>query len=793
MKKTILAGSLALAMAIAAAGPVGAQMLEQGGKLTEGQRINSPSGSHYLVMQSDGNLCIYTRADKFVWCSMSLKGSGSSAVLQSDGNLVVYGPDGEPTWSTETMAFFDSKYGTAQYKPVRMGVTDDGKLTLFNAAGAAVWTSGDGALDEPAGPATTAKPEQPVAPVAPPVPEAAKALVSGYTGPTEVKEMLVTLPGSSGPQELTVEVAEGKVIFQKDMVLGTVEEVAGSVMSNIQTYNTGPRTIKPWMWPESTIIYSLPRSHPRYATIQKGIADLQSRTNLCFKQRTNEEGYIEFMTGNGNYAPIGRSRNKGLVSIKDDSYGIVIHELLHSAGFYHTQSRGDRDSYVTINRRNVLSHQLHNFDKQGPETVIGPYDFGSIMHYFSTAFSSNGRTTIEPKFDREKNIKLMNNYENLSDVDIGIINTIYAPGPCKPDYVPPKPEPETPAEPAKPVAPPAPPVAKKVTTNPTVPTATATAVGVRGRLNPGEQVREGEKLVSSNGRYQLRGTPEGEFVIEEVATGRSIYTFPLTPPFAERPARGYLKYQPDGNVCIQSSANKAYCATNGRDQVAPVILGKSEYALVTDDGRFVLVGKDGREIWATNPASAKPTTAVTQPQPGPDGLINIALGKTAYFRSDAQAAAYAGPEKAVDGDTNGVYTANESNSVAVVANPMLGQLLQIELGEQYDIDHIVIWAPKGEGRDALRNLIVSVSPDQIVWREGIDSPTISNPSGWSLGRNIQFPEVSPNWAASDSYRLQVNRRGKIVSVSIHPTVTPIPFSIAEVQIFGKPVPPGSRR
>ncbi|QGW28036.1 hypothetical protein [Phnomibacter ginsenosidimutans] len=166
------------------------------------------------------------------------------------------------------------------------------------------------------------------------------------------------------------------------------------------------------------------------------------------------------------------------------------------------------------------------------------------------------------------------------------------------------------------------------TTTPTPTTPTAAKAGCEAKdaiikyqssMTPGQKLLEKEKLVSANGRYQLRATTDGNFVIEEVVNAgncsyNEIFRFPLQNG-GSKPTIGFFSFNPDGNLCMDSKNGKGYCVTTGRDAAAALILGKAVKLEITNDGRLILLDKKGQEIWATRfpeTTSVKPTT---QPVP----------------------------------------------------------------------------------------------------------------------------------------------------------------------------------
>jgi len=78
-------------------------------------------------------------------------------------------------------------------------------------------------------------------------------------------------------------------------------------------------------------------------------------------------------------------------------HGTAMHEAIHALGFFHEQSRPDRDEHVEILWHNIIPEYQYAYDKYGWDYVSTfdvPYDHRSIMHYNDRDFSHNGQITI---------------------------------------------------------------------------------------------------------------------------------------------------------------------------------------------------------------------------------------------------------------------------------------------------------------------------------------------------------------------------------------------------------------
>lgn len=242
------------------------------------------------------------------------------------------------------------------------------------------------------------------------------------------REFTAQLPFSTKAQKFTADVIDNLVIFEGDIILGPLVSFEGDDAVAIDGAS--------YRWPNSTIPYVISAGHPQRTEILWAIAHVNSTTNLCLVPRTNQADYVQFVVGSGCASYVGKQGGRQDISINGCSRGSVAHEILHAAGLWHEQGREDRDSYIIIRWENITAGREHNFNKHVSDGIdIGVYDYGSIMHYGKTAFSKNGRNTIDIRIPPGTAATVIGQRDGLSAKDIRAINFLYRPGPCKEDCV----------------------------------------------------------------------------------------------------------------------------------------------------------------------------------------------------------------------------------------------------------------------------------------------------------------------------------------------------------------------
>ena len=208
-------------------------------------------------------------------------------------------------------------------------------------------------------------------------------------------------------------------------------EEAGEVEGDM-IFDSFRSAIRGRRWSAKTLVYRFDSAlgSTQRSRAASAVTILNNALKGCITVRAYRSGDnvtpVTIRNGNGCSASVGYSSRNVMNLSSRCGVGNIVHEFLHNLGFFHEQSRSDRDKWVKIHFENIRSGLSGNFRKyttSNSDNLGEDYDYGSIMHYPARAFSTNGQNTITPL--KSLGGKRMGQRSGLSAADVRKVKKAY--------------------------------------------------------------------------------------------------------------------------------------------------------------------------------------------------------------------------------------------------------------------------------------------------------------------------------------------------------------------------------
>ena len=195
----------------------------------------------------------------------------------------------------------------------------------------------------------------------------------------------------------------GKAVYQGDILLDHVDQSP----SGHQSQSIGIAYTQ-YLWPkvgnEYQIPYVIDPNSGDMANLNTAISQFNSTFSgiIQLVPHSTETDYVDFdfdadnMSGSCE-AFEGRVGGEQVVGGSGTcTVATILHEMGHTVGVWHEQSRSDRNTYVNVNYGAVIKGSRGNFDQiSDNQQLLTPYDYASVMEYPAFSFSRNGEPCIE--------------------------------------------------------------------------------------------------------------------------------------------------------------------------------------------------------------------------------------------------------------------------------------------------------------------------------------------------------------------------------------------------------------